>query len=72
MNPENLEDLIKVIKEECPTNKVMFKYGVDKIEIHSLDAIKIKDGLLRYVNINDGTIRYIDIGSIYEIIVNKD
>lgn len=72
MSQENFENMFLKIREENPTNKIILKYGDEKLLFDGEANIRIENGWLRYININDGTVRYIDIDSIYEIEVNKD
>lgn len=72
MSQENFENMFLKIREENPTNKIILKYGDEKLLFDGEANIRIENGWLRYININGGTVRYIDIDSIYEIEVNKD
>jgi len=72
MIQENFENMFLKIREENPKNKIILKYGAEKLILDGEANIIIENGWLKYININGGTVRYIDIASIYEVEVNKD
>ena len=57
MIQENFENMFLKIREENPKNKIILKYGAEKLILDGEANIIIENGWLKYININGGTVR---------------
>ena len=53
MTQENFENIFLKIREENPTNKIILKYGAEKLIVDGEANIIIENGWLRYINIKE-------------------
>lgn len=72
MDQEKLENLIQKIKEENPTNGLIFEYLSDNVEVSSIESVEIENDLLKCVSINEMAVKYVDIDCICGVVVKKD
>lgn len=72
MNQEKLEILIQKIKEENPTNGLIFEYLGGSVEVSSIESVEIENDLVKCVSIKEMDVKYVDIDCICGVVVKKD
>ena len=72
MDQEKLEILIQKIKEENPTNGLIFEYLRGSVEVSSIESVEIENDLLKCVSIKEMDVKYVDIDCICGVVVKKD
>ena len=72
MDHEKFEILIQKIKEENPTNGLIFEYLSGSVEVSSIESVEIENDLLKCVSIKEMDVKYVDIDCICGVVVKKD